>query len=322
MKCFIILPLVLVLGVFVSFDGLRAEDPPTSQEKVEGETAQAKAIKANFDKLLFGDKDLKKEALDYFRAVDWKFTPEVPLFKSLLQDKEYRVRAISAYALGKIGVGAMGGLGAFREVEKLLTDSSPAVQKYARKALDSFSAIDQDEAIEEFSKAINQKSHLSIAHLLRGRLYSFKGENAKALEDLNRAIRLDPNSAEAYFCRSVVWQLRLDYDKQVEDLGEVIRLRQDDPLAYEARGMAYSDKGEFGNAVQDFSQVIRLRPDDHYAYSERARAYEAKGDRYLLHLHLLQFQGKLSSGRLPRHHYRYHSQKNQYLYLQFQIHLL
>jgi len=99
----------------------------------EGETPRAEAIKANFDKLVSEDKEVKREALLYFGKVDKTFAAEVPLFTASLKDKRNQVRAISAYALGKIGKAAVGAL---PEVEKLLTDSSATVQKYAKRALE------------------------------------------------------------------------------------------------------------------------------------------------------------------------------------------
>ena len=98
----------------------------------EGETPRAEAIKANFAKLVSEDKAVKREALLYFGKVDKTFAAEVPLFTASLKDERNQVRAISAYALGKIGQAAAG---AIPEVEKLLADSSATVKKYAKRAL-------------------------------------------------------------------------------------------------------------------------------------------------------------------------------------------
>ncbi len=99
----------------------------------EGETPRTEAIKANFAKLVSEDKEVKREALLYFGKVDKTFAAEVPLFTASLKDERNQVRAISAYALGKIGQAAAGSIPA---VEKLLTDSSASVQKYAKRALE------------------------------------------------------------------------------------------------------------------------------------------------------------------------------------------
>ena len=70
---------------------------------LEGKTPRAEAIKANFAKLVSEDKAVKREALLYFGKVDKTFAAEVPLFTASLKDERNQVRAISAYALGKIG---------------------------------------------------------------------------------------------------------------------------------------------------------------------------------------------------------------------------
>ncbi len=61
MKRFIILPLVIVLGVFVSVDALRAVGPLALQEEAGEETSRAEAIRANFDKIVSEDKEVKRE---------------------------------------------------------------------------------------------------------------------------------------------------------------------------------------------------------------------------------------------------------------------
>jgi len=141
MKRFIILPLVLVLGVFVSVDALRAVGPLALQEDAGEETSRAEAIRAHFDKLVSEDKDVKREALLYFGKVDKTFEAEVPLFTAALKDKRYQVRAISAYALGKIGGAAVGSI---PDVEELLSDSSASVQKYAKRALERLRTLKPD----------------------------------------------------------------------------------------------------------------------------------------------------------------------------------
>jgi hypothetical protein len=118
-------------------------------EPERGETPRAKEVRANFDQLASEDQALKKEALDYFRSVDKAFAAEVPLFTALLKDERYRVRAISAFALGKIGQAAAGSI---PEVGKLLTDSSATVQKYAKQALERlkpFKSISEEANPEE-----------------------------------------------------------------------------------------------------------------------------------------------------------------------------
>ena len=118
-----------------------------------GDTPRAEAIKANFDKLVSEDKEVKREALLYFGKVDKTFATEVPLFTVSLKDERNQVRAISAFALGKIGKAAAGSIPA---VEKLLTDSSATVQKYARQALERLRPFKLDPkkpAVGEAAKA-------------------------------------------------------------------------------------------------------------------------------------------------------------------------
>ena len=83
----------------------------------EGKAPRTEAIKAHFAKLVSEDKEVRREALLYFGKLDKTFAAEVPLFTASLKDERNQVRAISAYALGKIGEAAAGSI---PEVEKLL----------------------------------------------------------------------------------------------------------------------------------------------------------------------------------------------------------
>ena len=128
---------------------------------IEDKTPRAEAIKANFAKLVSEDKEVKREALLYFGKVDKTFAAEVPLFTASLKDERNQVRAISAYALGKIGEAAAGAIPA---VEKLLTDSSASVQKYAKRALERLksSRLTAEEAAKVLAYWIGEwelKSH-------------------------------------------------------------------------------------------------------------------------------------------------------------------
>ena len=56
-----------------------------------------------------------------------------------------------------------------------------------------------DNAISDFTKAIEMDSRNANAYYYRGVAYQRKSENDRAISDFSRAIEIDPRYAEAYY---------------------------------------------------------------------------------------------------------------------------
>jgi Flp pilus assembly protein TadD len=75
-----------------------------------------------------------------------------------------------------------------------------------------------DQAIADFTKAIELKPADPALYDLRGRVKYAKGDNGAALADHDQAIKIDPNYAKAYKNRAMVYFTMEDFDKSVENL--------------------------------------------------------------------------------------------------------
>jgi tetratricopeptide (TPR) repeat protein len=167
-------------------------------------------------------------------------------------------------------------------------------------------ARDYDQAIADFTQAINLNSNLASAYILRGRalhasvlyvLYTernFSGFGAvwydedqkearlllnKALEDLNYSINLDPNNANAYLERGKIYYFLKDYDKSLVDINQAIRLNQNYAMAYNFRSYYYSGVGaDYDKALEDINRAIRLEPNEGWHYNRRGIFYNNFGD--------------------------------------------
>ena len=75
-----------------------------------------------------------------------------------------------------------------------------------------------DQAILDFSKAIEINPRLAHAYNNRGWAYIKKWQYDHAISDFNKTIEIDPRFVEAYFHRAIVYFLVEEYDKSLLDV--------------------------------------------------------------------------------------------------------
>ena len=133
-------------------------------------------------------------------------------------------------------------------------------------------------AIRDYTTAIKLNPDFANAYNNRGYTYVEKGEADLAIKDLNKAIEIDCNFAEAYNNRGYAYCERDEINSAINDFTKALELNQDFAEAYNNRGAAYNKKSEYDLAIEDFNKAIRLKEDYVEAYSNRGGAYCGKGE--------------------------------------------
>ena len=77
-----------------------------------------------------------------------------------------------------------------------------------------------DDAIDEYTKAIEINPNFTMALNYRGIAYLNKGQHDKAISDCNTAIKLNPRLAMAYNNRGVSYFFKREYAKAWDDVHE------------------------------------------------------------------------------------------------------
>ena len=128
---------------------------------------------------------------------------------------------------------------------------------------------DSDNAIADYTKAIELDPKSAEAYKDRGISYLSDGNIDEAIRDYTKAIELDPESAEAYKNRAIAYLGKSDFDNVITDYTKAIELDPDDTSIYRYRGLAHFGNSETDKAIDDFSRAIQLDSDSADAYYNR-----------------------------------------------------
>jgi len=136
-----------------------------------------------------------------------------------------------------------------------------------------------NEAIDDFTKAIELDSHFPQAYAARGTAYLMISRPAKAAEDFNKALQLDPMNATTYVNRARAY-MGLQMNKEAEaDLDRAVQLDPQLVAAYFNRGVLRMLNQDTEKALEDFNQCIAINPNTPAPYFNRAVAYIELGDK-------------------------------------------
>jgi tetratricopeptide (TPR) repeat protein len=115
-----------------------------------------------------------------------------------------------------------------------------------------------DEAISDFSKAIESGPTNANAIFNRASVYRAKGEFEESIKDFDRYILLNPTNDLAFKNRASDFAGLGKFNKAIDDWSEGLRLKPNDATALAMRGMCYNNKGRFEDALKDYYQAIKI----------------------------------------------------------------
>ncbi len=130
---------------------------------------------------------------------------------------------------------------------------------FAKYDLDN-SISDLENAIIDFSKAIELKPKFAEVYNRRGSAYLSKGDVENAVTDLKKAIELDPDHAEANYNLGVAYFCQYKFDDAIEKYNKALTLKSDNNTYYD-RGIAFLNLKKFEEARVDLHHAINIGVD-------------------------------------------------------------
>jgi tetratricopeptide (TPR) repeat protein len=159
------------------------------------------------------------------------------------------------------------------------SQASPATAQYA-KSLISWSlnrrgqlkaeASQDQEAIVDFSEAIEADPACWRAIHNRGVLIAQSGQFEKAFDDFAQTIKLNPQFAKAYSNRAALFMVANNLKAARQDYDHAIELDPKLAVAHRGDGRVCQLMGDMDHALAHYDMAVQLAPTDAYAAACRA----------------------------------------------------
>lgn len=125
------------------------------------------------------------------------------------------------------------------------------------------------EAIECIDKSLEMKSDWAIPYFYRAACYHSMEEYDEAMMDYSKAINIDPNMTDAYYNRAKIILTRKDIENTkienaIKDLEKAVEL---DPVfqdAYYAMAAAYKKLGDYHKTLECLEKLLQIEPQHIY----------------------------------------------------------
>jgi tetratricopeptide (TPR) repeat protein len=130
--------------------------------------------------------------------------------------------------------------------------------EYLQNGNDAFKQGDYDQAIYDYTKAIDINPSLAKAYDNRGVAYAQKGFLAPAIADFTMALANNPNDAEAYNNRGHAYANQGNLTQAISDYSKAIRINAIYVKAYNNRAHGFYDLKEYEKAWADVHKVEKI----------------------------------------------------------------
>ena len=110
-----------------------------------------------------------------------------------------------------------------------------------------------------------------MAYSNRGTAYVRKGQYDEALADFSRALEINPKVPQTYYNRGVAYQLQGRYDEAVADFNSALKINPRHAASHFNRGVALEKAGRIREAVEAYKQSIQYARPEYALFIEAAR---------------------------------------------------
>jgi tetratricopeptide (TPR) repeat protein len=193
-----------------------------------------------------------------------------------------RLRAAAVAIALTLLVPAAGHATDFELCDQLAKDPDEGIAACTRLLAPGVAGVNQaavyDNAIADFTEAIQRDPKFTLAFQNRGRAWHKKAEYDRAIQDFREALRLDPKNAATFVDRGSSLLNKAEFDLALADFGQAVRLAPKYGLAYLARAEALSAKKNYKAALADLNQAEVLMPNQPAVFNNRAAILIETGD--------------------------------------------
>jgi len=153
-----------------------------------------------------------------------------------------------------------------------------AAKTYFDRGYDQYEHGQYEEAIRNFTLALNADPDAYLAYYNRGLAQNKLGNYDAAIADFTRTLIIDHTYVYAVYARALAKYKKGDYDGSIADSNDAIHLNPSYMDAYYNRGNSYYGKEDYAKAAADYAEAIRLNPSYANGYWGRGSARNHMGD--------------------------------------------
>ncbi len=164
-----------------------------------------------------------------------------------------------------------------RNYEQAIIDFTKAIdldpyyaEAYNNRSIAHLLMENYGQAVADCTRALEQAPDFVATYVNRGIAYSGLRDYDQSLGNFDKALELDPDNVYAYYNRGNTRIWMREFQEAVTDFSRAIALNQEFVAAYVNRGVAQIELKNQDLAEADFSQAIDLNPDYIHAYYDRA----------------------------------------------------
>lgn len=159
------------------------------------------------------------------------------------------------------------------------SNSSNDADYYAGLADDYYDKRDFDNALINYTKAINLAPGEAGSYVRRGFIYHYTGKVTEAYDDYNTAVRLDTALKNEPYIKCMLYSVTAaNANTVINDCTKTINEFPGFSLAYYKRGVAYRELKNYAPAMNDFTKSIDLYPQFFNSIIYRGLIYEAQSN--------------------------------------------
>src|SRR6266508_1211848 len=134
--------------------------------------------------------------------------------------------------------------------------SASGVAEHANKAVELAQGGAYEEAIAEFTKAIELSPTDARLYNDRGRVYHRMNRLPEAIEDFSKAIKLAPKDYAGYSERGAAEVSQNQMEAALADLNKALELKPDDAQTLRFRASAHRGLKQYDLAVADYTAIL------------------------------------------------------------------
>jgi len=140
----------------------------------------------------------------------------------------------------------------------LILMNSLFCQNYYEQGLQKYYQAENSEAIELFSKSIENNNQVALSFMMRGATKTYLKQYAQAVDDISQSLKLDSSNYKAYFYFGRVYFLQGFYASALKYFDKAISINTKDPDVYNNRAICKIMSEDYAGAIKDEDIAISM----------------------------------------------------------------